>query len=510
MFSPSGLPGAVHSLGAYVLCKWCDASTPRCKDHICFSNCNLTSTCESDTEICVSIWRKTNDSVKVQTMCHDPKVPLDGVDPALLLNFTSRKCAMVHQPSVKGTMMVCGCQGEEECNDRLIFSKGFSGFSGLQNKDVIGVVVISLVPLVLIVIVATAAFYFYRIRRHDWPSKPTPELYQALAVPHGGPVPRDEGGEKRREDLDIEQEDFHTKELSLRNDISYRSDLQRDDLLSIKLDQMVGKGRFAEVWRARQLHSEKGGVNRYKTVAVKVFPSKEYASWKNECSIFSDSTLHHDNLVQFLGAEEIPSSTLQTYWLVLAYYSLGNLQDFLTSNIVSWEELIALAGCIAKGLAHLHSDTTTNGIPKVPVAHRDIKSSNVVVKNRKECALCDFGLALRLDLSLTVDDYANSGQVGTARYMAPEVLESRVNLEDLEAFKQMDVYSMAMVLWEMASRCDVIGVICSIKFKSKASGGCEQRVLQTMRLVQTQYVETVHRVSVAKELHSRLTSQSTS
>lgn len=41
--------------------------------------------------------------------------------------------------------------------------------------------------------------------------------------------------------------------------------------------------------------------------------------------------------------------------------------------------------------------------------------------------------------------------------MAPEVLESRVNLEDLEAFKQMDVYSMALVLWEMASRCQAIG-----------------------------------------------------
>lgn len=40
--------------------------------------------------------------------------------------------------------------------------------------------------------------------------------------------------------------------------------------------------------------------------------------------------------------------------------------------------------------------------------------------------------------------------------MAPEVLESRVNLEDLEAFKQIDVYSMALVLWEMASRCNAI------------------------------------------------------
>lgn len=32
-----------------------------------------------------------------------------------------------------------------------------------------------------------------------------------------------------------------------------------------------------------------------------------------------------------------------------------------------------------------------------------------------------------------------------------------MNLEDLEAFKQMDVYSMSLVLWEMASRCRAIG-----------------------------------------------------
>lgn len=48
-------------------------------------------------------------------------------------------------------------------------------------------------------------------------------------------------------------------------------------------------------------------------------------------------------------------------------------------------------------------------------------------------------------------------QVGTARYMAPEVLESRINLENIESFKQADVYSMALVLWEMISRCSAVG-----------------------------------------------------
>lgn len=63
-----------------------------------------------------------------------------------------------------------------------------------------------------------------------------------------------------------------------------------------------------------------------------------------------------------------------------------------------------------------------------------------------------------------------SAQVGTARYMAPEVLESRVNLEDLEAFKQMDVYSMALVLWEMASRCHANGG--EIFVLIRGAGGC--------------------------------------
>ncbi|CAL8339146.1 unnamed protein product [Boreogadus saida] len=47
---------------------------------------------------------------------------------------------------------------------------------------------------------------------------------------------------------------------------------------------------------------------------------------------------------------------------------------------------------------------------QVPLAHRDLKSSNIVLKSREECVICDFGLALRLDLSRTADDFAYSGQ----------------------------------------------------------------------------------------------------
>lgn len=60
-------------------------------------------------------------------MCHNPALPLEGISPALLLNFTSRECHMTSQPAEDATVMVCGCQGEHECNDKLIFDQGANG-----------------------------------------------------------------------------------------------------------------------------------------------------------------------------------------------------------------------------------------------------------------------------------------------------------------------------------------------------------------------------------------------
>lgn len=45
-------------------------------------------------------------------------------------------------------------------------------------------------------------------------------------------------------------------------------------------------------------------------------------------------------------------------------------------------------------------------------------------------------------------------QVGTLRYMAPELLDGAVNLRDCEAsLKQIDMYAFGLVMWEISSRC---------------------------------------------------------
>jgi len=45
-------------------------------------------------------------------------------------------------------------------------------------------------------------------------------------------------------------------------------------------------------------------------------------------------------------------------------------------------------------------------------------------------------------------------QVGTRRYMAPEVLDGSINFCP-ESFLKIDVYASALVLWELLSRCRV-------------------------------------------------------
>lgn len=43
-------------------------------------------------------------------------------------------------------------------------------------------------------------------------------------------------------------------------------------------------------------------------------------------------------------------------------------------------------------------------------------------------------------------------QVGTRRYMAPEVLEGAINFQR-DAFLRIDMYAFGLVLWELTARC---------------------------------------------------------
>uniref|UniRef100_A0A8D2LK98 Serine/threonine-protein kinase receptor n=1 Tax=Varanus komodoensis TaxID=61221 RepID=A0A8D2LK98_VARKO len=175
-------------------------------------------------------------------------------------------------------------------------------------------------------------------------------------------------------------------------------------------------------------------------------------SWQSEREIFNTPGMKHENLLQFIAAEKRGTNLETELWLITAFHDKGSLTDYLKGNIVSWNELCHVAETMARGLSYLHEDVPwCKGEGHKPaIAHRDFKSKNVLLKNDLTAVLADFGLAVRFEPGKPPGD--THGQVGTRRYMAPEVLEGAINFQR-DAFLRIDMYAMGLVLWELVSRC---------------------------------------------------------
>ncbi|XP_060879283.1 TGF-beta receptor type-1-like isoform X1 [Metopolophium dirhodum] len=221
--------------------------------------------------------------------------------------------------------------------------------------------------------------------------------------------------------------------------------VQRSIARQIQLGVPIGKGRFGEVWQ---------GKWRGEQVAVKIFSSREERSWFREAEIYQTVMLRHDNILGFIAADNKDNGTWTQLWLITDYHENGSLFDFLNRSTVDTNGMIRIALSIATGLAHLHMEIVgTQGKPAI--AHRDLKSKNILVKSNGTCAIGDLGLAVRYDTSMDTVDIPLNHRVGTKRYMAPEVLEETINMNHFDSFKRGDIYALGLILWEVTRRCYV-------------------------------------------------------
>jgi hypothetical protein len=168
------------------------------------------------------------------------------------------------------------------------------------------------------------------------------------------------------------------------------------------LAEMVGRGGFATVWRARAL----GGPSRGRDVAIKIIPvyhAGERSRALREGQIAEG--LKHKNIVETL--EVIPGD--HEIYLVTEYVRGMPLDEAAKGYDV--EQIVDALAQILEALVYAHGQG---------IIHRDIKPQNALVDARGHVKLTDFGVAYRAgDTRLTRVGFA----VGTPGYIAPEILD---------------------------------------------------------------------------------------
>lgn len=207
------------------------------------------------------------------------------------------------------------------------------------------------------------------------------------------------------------------------------------DFSELEIGAKIGGGGFADVHMATWKGEYRVAV---KKLRVKKVSKTRKAEFENEAQLLS--TLVHPAIITLYGAcVETPHLAL-----VMEFMSRGSLHDLLLESIqLSDDHKKSLIFDLLSALEYVHQRK---------IAHRDIKSRNIVVcEDLSSCKLSDFGLALKdyCETSTSETSAATYHFVGTIKYSPPEVLNgNRMNLDGLMT---ADIYSMALTIVELLS-----------------------------------------------------------
>ncbi|KAE9590617.1 hypothetical protein Lal_00023060 [Lupinus albus] len=191
---------------------------------------------------------------------------------------------------------------------------------------------------------------------------------------------------------------------------------------------IVGCGGFGLVYKANLPNGTKAAIKRL---------SGECGQMEREfqAEVEALSRAQHNNLVSLKGYCRHGNDRL----LIYSYLENGSLDYWLhecvdESSALTWGVRLKIAQGAACGLAYLHKGCEPY------IVHRDVKSSNILLDDKFEAHLADFGLSRLLQ---PYDTHVTTDLVGTLGYIPPEYGQT------LTATFRGDVYSFGVVLLEL-------------------------------------------------------------
>jgi len=190
-----------------------------------------------------------------------------------------------------------------------------------------------------------------------------------------------------------------------------------------KLEELIGSGGMGAVYRAT--HLDLG-----REVALKILKSSASADDENLLRFQREmrvlAGLNHPNVVQILDGGDADGTSYIAMELVG-----GFTVDQLVNDVgpVPWAYSLAIASCLAGGIAYLH---------QMGILHRDIKPANIRMSNEGFVKFLDFGLAKLAGGTVMTED---GTVLGTVQYMAPEILIG----EDVT--EKADIWALGCVMY---------------------------------------------------------------
>ncbi|OVE78773.1 hypothetical protein BVY01_04520 [bacterium I07] len=140
------------------------------------------------------------------------------------------------------------------------------------------------------------------------------------------------------------------------------------------------------------------------------------------------SALRHNNICTIHEVDETDEGKI---FICMDHYEGKTLKEKIKERPLKLEEAIDIAIQISKGLAEAH---------EAGIIHRDIKPANIIITEKNEAKILDFGLA-KLTGQTKLTKFGST--LGTAAYMSPEQLKG--NPVD----HRTDIWALGVMMYEM-------------------------------------------------------------